>query len=85
MTILQKTSDRDGFIYEAILIVLRNTGPIPDQKLQFILLSCGILVKKPLLEEALKVMKEKGILKDVAPGEQKQKVMQVNKPKIIVP
>lgn len=84
MTILKKLSDRDSFIYEAILIILRNTGPIPDQRLQFLLLNCGVLVRKPLLEEALKKMKDEGILKDAPPAE-KQKVMQVNKPKIIVP
>lgn len=85
MTILQKLSDRDGFIYEVIRVILMNTGPIPDSKLQFILLSCGVYVKKPLLEEALKVMKEKGILKDAPPPEAKQKIMTPQKPKIIIP
>lgn len=87
MTILKKLSDRDSFIYEAILIVLKNTGPIPDIKLQFILLSCGVLVKKPLLEEALKKMKAEGILKESEqpPPQAKQKVMTPARPKIIMP
>lgn len=74
MTILKKLSDRDGFIYEVIQVILANTGQMPINKLQFLLLNCGVYVKKPLLEEALKTMLEKGLLKHPEP-----------KPKIALP
>jgi len=87
MTILQKASDRDGFIYEVIKVILTNTGPLPEKRLQFMLLNCGVYVKKPLLEEALAFMKKEGMLTDVpsAPPEAKQKIMTPQKPKIIIP
>lgn len=62
MTIIQKLSDRDGFIYEVIKIILVNAGPMDMKRLQYQLLTCGVYVKKDLLTEALKTMNEKGLL-----------------------
>lgn len=62
MTIIKKLSDRENFIYEVIQVILVNAGPMDSKRLQFLLLTCGVYVKKPLLEEALKTMKEKGLL-----------------------
>lgn len=77
MTILQKLSDRDGFIYDVIKIIVINNKNIQLQGLQYKLLECGVYVKKPLLEEALKTMIDKGLLSPAAPPKK------VEKPKII--
>lgn len=62
MTILEKLSDRGGFVYEAILLVLNNTGTKDVPALQWELFKCGVYVKKPLLMQALAVMKEKNLI-----------------------
>lgn len=80
MTILQKASDRDGFIYEVIKCILVNVGPMDAKRLQFQLLVCGVWVKKPLLEEILLKMKEKHLI-----GDPPMKIKPVEKPKIILP
>lgn len=79
MTILQKLSDRDGFIFEVIKIIVINNKNIQLPQLQYKLLECGVYVKKPLLEEALKTMIEKKLIQPGSP------VQKVEKPKIIVP
>lgn len=79
MTILQKLSDRDGFIYDVIKIILVNAGNMDTKRLQFLLLTCGVYVKKPLLEEALKTMMEKGLLTKPQPKPK------IELPKIIHP
>lgn len=77
MTILQKLSDRDGFIFEVIKIIVINNKNIQLGQLQYKLLECGVYVKKPLLEEALKTMIEKKLLSPAQP------IQKVEKPKII--
>lgn len=77
MTIIKKLSDRENFIYEAIKLLLVNLGNMDQKRLQFELFRCGVYIKKPLLLEALKIMKENGQI-----GPQKP-VIQT--PKIIMP
>jgi hypothetical protein len=79
MTILQKLSDRDGFIYEVIKIIVVNNKNIQLPQLQYKLLECGVYVRRPLLEEALKTMIEKKLL---SPAEPPKKIVT---PKIITP
>lgn len=67
MTILEKLSDRNSFIFEAILLVLNNTTSketpvLSVPKLQWKLFECGVYVKKPLLLQAIAVMKDKGLI-----------------------
>jgi len=78
MTIIQKLSDRDGFIYEAISLCLVNLGNLNLQRLQWQLFQCGVYIKKPLLEQAIKEMKEKGLV-----GKPEPKLTTPAKPKII--
>lgn len=80
MTIIEKLSDRHGFIYEAITLLLVNMGNMDQKKLQFELFRSGVYIKKPLLTEALKEMKEKGMISKPDP-----KPAIINKPKIIIP
>lgn len=80
MTIIQKLSDRDGFIFEAIKLVLVNGGPMDHQKIQWILFQSGVYIKRPLLIEAMKTMKEKGLI-----SKQEEAIVPVKTPKIIVP
>jgi len=82
MTIIQKLSDRDGFIYEAIKMILVNMGPMPVARIQFELFKCGVYIKHPLLIEAMKSMDEKGLLTKPAP---KPKIAVPPLPKIIMP
>lgn len=77
MTIIEKLSDRGGFIYEAITLLLVNMGNMDQKKLQFELFRSGVYIKKPLLVEALKVMKEKNLISKPEP--------KIQTPKIIVP
>lgn len=79
MTILQKLSDRDGFIFEVIKIIVNNNKNIQLPGIQYKLLECGVYVRKPLLEEALKTMIEKKLLTPASP------VKKFEKPKIIMP
>jgi hypothetical protein len=79
MTIIQKLSDRDSLIYEAIKMVLVNMEPMPLQKIQWELFKCGVYIKAPLLAEAMKTMQEKGLLTRPEP---KPKIAL---PKIIMP
>lgn len=79
MTILQKPSDRAGFIFEVIKCILVNDGPMDQKRLQRILLNCGVYVKKDLLSEILKTMNEKGLLAKPQPKPK------IELPKIIMP
>lgn len=79
MTILNRLSDRDGFIYDVISIIVKSDGNLSMLKLQRALLSCGVYVKKPLLEEAVKTMMDKGLLTKPNP------IKVPEKPKIILP
>jgi len=62
MTVIQKLSDRENLIFEAITLILVNAGNMDVKKLQWKLFECGIYAKKPLLVQALTVMKEKGLI-----------------------
>lgn len=77
MTILKSLSDRDGFIFEVIRIIVNNNKDIQLAGIQYKLLECGVYVKKTLLEEAIKTMIEKKLLTPATP------VKKVEKPKII--
>lgn len=79
MTILQKASDRDGFIYEVIKCILVNDGPMDLKRLQRILLDSGVWVKRDLLTEIVKTMNEKGLV-----GKPKE-TPKIALPKIIMP
>lgn len=79
MTIINRLSDCDGFIYDAIALILVNLGNMDMKRLQFELFKCGVYIKKPLLQEAVKTMDEKGLIS-------KPPVIKTPaKPKIIVP
>ena len=60
MTVIQKLSDRDNLIFEAITMILVNVGNISAKDLQWQLFQAGIMIKGPLLKQALSVMKERG-------------------------
>lgn len=62
MTVIEKLSDRSGFIFEAIKLVLVNKGFMDAKKLQWELFQCGVFIKGPLLNQAISVMVEKGQL-----------------------
>lgn len=62
MTVISKLSDRDGLIYEAIKIILINEGSMKWQQLQYELLKCGMFVNGNLLQQAISVMKSKGLV-----------------------
>lgn len=72
MTILEKLSDRNNFIYEAIKLVLVNKGNLSAKQLQWELFQCGVYVKGPLLKQALSVMDEKGLLSKPKEAETKE-------------
>lgn len=60
MTILEKLSDRHGFIFPCIKMILMNKGNMPLPRLQWELFQCGIFVTDTLLRQAVAVMYEKG-------------------------
>lgn len=62
MTILEKLSDRNSFIFEAIKLILVNQGNMDLKRLQWELFQCGVYVRKDLLKQAVSVMNEKGLL-----------------------
>jgi predicted nuclease of predicted toxin-antitoxin system len=62
MTVISKLSDRDNLIFEAIKIILVNAGNISAKELQWQLFQAGIMIKGPLLKQALSVMKTNGEL-----------------------
>lgn len=81
MTIIQKLSDRDSFIYEAISLCLVNMGNLNLQRLQWQLFQAGVYIKKPLLEKAIEEMKAKGLVGKPEP----KKIATPTLPKIIMP
>lgn len=62
MTIIQKLSDRGGFILDVIRIILTQKGMMKTPQLQFELLQCGIYIPMPMLKQAISVMIENKIL-----------------------
>jgi hypothetical protein len=56
MKVLHKTTDENGFIYEVILIIMKNNPPMNKAALQYKLLQMGLLVRAPLLSQALSEM-----------------------------
>lgn len=60
MTTIQKLSDRDSIIFDAIQLILVNMGNMDKKQLQWELFCRGIFIKPNLLHQALVVMKEKG-------------------------
>ena len=72
MTVIQKLSDRDSLIFEAIKMVLVNVGDVSAKELQWQLFQAGIMIKGPLLKQALSVMKENGDLKHVQPVQKEE-------------
>lgn len=62
MTIIEKLSDRNGFIYEAILLVIKNNPAMNKKQLQYKLFECGVYLKAPLMMQALSVLYEKKLL-----------------------
>lgn len=79
MTIINKLSDRDNFIFEAITLLLVNIGHMDQKRLQFELFRSGVYIKNPLLSDALKTMKEKGLIG------RPEEVKKIQLPKIIMP
>lgn len=74
MTVIQKLSDRDSLIFEAIRMILTNVvnkdgeiGNISAKELQWQLFQAGIMIKGPLLKQALSVMNTNGELNHVQP------------------
>lgn len=65
MTVINKLSDRDNLIFEAIKIIAVNTESISAKELQWQLFQAGIMIKGSLLQQALSVMKENGDLTHV--------------------
>lgn len=80
MTIIQKLSDRGSFIYEAISLCVVNSPnkSLRPNQIQWALFQAGVYIKQPLLDQALKEMREKGIM-----GKPEPKVVTPAKPKII--
>lgn len=62
MSVIEKLSDRNGLVFEAIKMVLVNAGNMNIQRLQWELFKCGIYIKQPLLLQAMAVMKEKNTI-----------------------
>lgn len=67
MTVIQKLSDRDNLIFEAIKMILVNEGNLTAKDLQYHLFKAGIMIKGPLLKQALSVMNTNGELNHVQP------------------
>jgi hypothetical protein len=62
MTVIQKLSDRDNLIFDAIKLILVNEGNVTAKQLQWKLFECGIYIKGSLLKQALAVMNQRGEL-----------------------
>jgi hypothetical protein len=62
MTVVEKLSDRNNLIFEAIKLLLVNEGSMDHKQIQYRLFCCGIYIKKELLLQAMSVMKEKGLI-----------------------
>lgn len=62
MTYIQKLSDRDNLIFDAISIILVNMGNMNGKQLRWELFNRGIFIQPKLLEQAVAVMKEKKLI-----------------------
>lgn len=62
MTVIQKLSDRDNLIFDAIKLVLVNEGELSPKQIQYKLFQCGIYCNGTLMKQALSVMNSKGLL-----------------------
>jgi hypothetical protein len=62
MTVIEKLSDRNGLIFNAIKIILVNEGNLSAKELQYKLFLSGIYIDGSKLKQALSVMSEKGLL-----------------------
>jgi len=72
MTVINKLSDRDNLIFEAIKIIAVNTESISAKELQWQLFQAGIMIKGSLLKQVLSVMKENGDLTHVQPVQKEE-------------
>lgn len=62
MTYIQKLSDRDNLIFDAISLILVNMGNMNGKQLRWELFNRGIFIQPKLLEQAVAVMKEKKLI-----------------------
>lgn len=62
MTVIEKLSDRNGLIFQAIRLVLVNEGEMNLLQLQYKLFQVGIYISDAMLKQAMSVMKEKGLV-----------------------
>jgi hypothetical protein len=63
MTVIEKLSDRHSLIYEAIILIIKNSEVTMNPlKIQYKLFECGIYIKAPLLMQALSVLQEKKLI-----------------------
>jgi hypothetical protein len=62
MTVIEKLSDRNNLIFNAIKLILVNEGNLSAKQLQYKLFLSGIYIDGPKLKQALSVMSEKGLL-----------------------
>jgi hypothetical protein len=62
MTVIQKLSDRDNLIFDAIKLILVNEGELSPKQIQYKLFECGIYCNGTLMKQALSVMDSKGLL-----------------------
>lgn len=75
MTVIEKLSDRNGLIFNAIKLILVNEvqdvkkDGLNAKQLQYKLFQAGIYIDGPKLAQALSVMNEKGQLTNPKPDE----------------
>lgn len=62
MTVIEKLSDRNNLIFNAIKLILVNEGNLSAKELQYKLFLSGIYIDGLKLKQALSVMSEKGLL-----------------------
>ena len=62
MTIIEKLSDRNGLIFQAIRLILVNEGEMSLLTLQYRLFRAGIYIPDETLKQAMAVMREKGLI-----------------------
>ena len=62
MTVIDKLSDRNNLIFNAIKLILVNEGNLTAKQLQYKLFLAGIYIDGVKLKQALSVMDEKGLL-----------------------
>ena len=62
MTVIEKLSDRNNLIFNAVKLILVNEGTITAKQLQYKLFTSGIYIDGVKLKQVLSVMDEKGLL-----------------------